>query len=141
MKTPTWRGLQFMLAGIVVTSTAGLAACGGDDDDPTPSATVKTSTAQASASATVPKPAGVTVADNSFSPGTVTIAKGGTVSWAWSGRNPHSVQGTSSNAKDKLKSPQLTGSGAFETNFNDAGTYEYQCGVHGAAMTGKIVVQ
>jgi plastocyanin len=84
----------------------------------------------------------VELADNAFSPDEVTIDVGDTVTWDWAdSANPHSVVGTSDNAAD-LESEILTGAGnTFEFTFTDAGTYEYQCSVHGTAMTGVITVE
>jgi hypothetical protein len=37
-------------------------------------------------------------------------------------------------------SPTRTGSGTYSVTFANAGTYRYDCSVHGQAMTGTIVV-
>jgi hypothetical protein len=67
-----------------------------------------------------------------------TISVGGTATWTWSGTLPHSVKsvGTASFAS----SGTLTGSGTYAVTFATAGTYQYECAVHGQAMTGTIVV-
>ena len=70
---------------------------------------------------------------------------GATVQWAWnsctgdaySGQmcTSHSVtfdDGTTSPTQDQ---------GTFNRTFNAAGTYNYHCLVHGAAMSGSITVQ
>lgn len=126
--------------GFAVLIAAGalpLAACGGgggegDDVDfsgvnvssqnPTP---VKESIEQV-----------IEVKDNSFSPDSVTIKAGTKVIWKWSGTsNPHSIQLTGTT------SPEQT-SGEFTRTFDQSGTtFSYQCGVHKAAMTGRIVVE
>jgi plastocyanin len=64
------------------------------------------------------------------------------VTWTWTntGSTPHSVEseGTISFAS----SPVLTGSGkTYTVTFMTPGTYEYDCAVHGEAMSGTIVVQ
>ncbi len=68
-----------------------------------------------------------------------TIPVGGTVTWTWTGSLPHSVQsvGSSSFSSSGLK----TGSGTYAVRFTAPGTYQYDCAVHGTAMTGTIVVQ
>jgi plastocyanin len=81
----------------------------------------------------------VSVADNTFSPGTLTVAKGTTVTWQWSGAAPHAVAGKFEG--QDVKSPTLTGSGTFTFTFNTPGTYTYQCAIHGASMPGTIIVQ
>jgi plastocyanin len=74
-------------------------------------------------------------------PAVDTVAVGGTVSWTWgtTGTVPHSVQ--------SLGSPSFTssavqsGSGStYQVTFSQAGTYQYDCAVHGTLMTGTIVV-
>ena len=52
----------------------------------------------------------------------------------------HSVESTGS--PSFTSSAILTGNGmTHEFEFTQAGTYTYQCAVHGAAMTGTVVVQ
>ncbi len=123
-------------------------------ETPSPSATVKsTETARPADTATArptetakpadtPKPAtaaAVTISDNRYTPATLTVAAGTKVTWTWSGNNPHSVTGKF-NGQDVL-SPTRQGSGSFDFTFDKAGTFAYQCGIHGAAMTATIVVQ
>lgn len=128
--------VRCMVAVLAVTAVVG-AAC-GDDDGAKAAATPAASAAVQPAATELAKPgatAAVTIADNSFTPATVTVARGGSVTWTWGGRNQHSVAG------GEFKSDTKTGSGRFEFKFEKAGTFEYQCGVHGAAMAGKVVVQ
>ncbi len=124
--------LLTLVGSVLMTAVA----CGDDDDEASPT-TAATAAAAGGASAVTAK-----VADNSF-PAETKVSVGGKVTWDWAGSsNPHSVVGTSANAKDLLKSQTLTGgTNKYEVTFTQAGTYEYQCGVHGAAMTGKVVVQ
>ena len=96
---------------------------------------------------TPPPSGGISVSNNAFSPDAKAVAIGSTVQWAWntcSSSDPygggetcvaHSVtfdDGVDSGTKDK---------GTFSRTFNAAGTYNYHCIVHGAAMAGKIIVQ
>lgn len=71
-----------------------------------------------------------------------TVAINGTVSWNWSatGTTSHSVQSTGS--PQFQSSATLTGNGqSYTVQFSQAGTYTYDCAVHGTAMTGRIVVR
>jgi plastocyanin len=77
-------------------------------------------------------------ATNAFSPSTVTIQAGQGVTWNWV-TGFHSVISDSS-PKAFADSPQQ-GSGQFVVMFPTAGTFPYHCGVHGAMMSGTIVVQ
>jgi plastocyanin len=130
------------MMAVVATGVGALAllmgAC-GDDDSATPTPTRAAASAAATSPATTGSQAAATatvqIADNSFTPGTLTIARGGTVTWNWGGSNPHGVAG------GDFKSDVKTGSGTFSFKFDRAGTFDYQCSVHGAAMPGKIVVQ
>jgi plastocyanin len=77
-------------------------------------------------------------AANAFTPSTVTIQAGQSVTWNWvSGF--HSVI-SDSTPKAFADSPAQS-SGQFTVMFPTAGTYAYHCGIHGTMMTGTIVVQ
>ena len=117
-----------MLAA-VMAACGGSSRSGGTDSLATQGGAVK-------ATPTPPPQAKVLIADNSFSPAELTIKAGTNVVWEWGGANPHSVQ-LGGRASDTM-----TGSGKFEKVFDTPGTtFPYQCGVHGAAMSGKIIVQ
>jgi plastocyanin len=77
------------------------------------------------------------VRNNSQNPAIDTLAAGGTVTWNWLG-NGHSVHstGTPFTSSGTLNSPAT-----YDLVFNTPGTYTYNCGVHGNAMTGRIEVQ
>ena len=113
-------------------------ACGGDDDDdPTPSGSDPTATTATSNSGG--EDVTISIGDNQFSPSDATVSSGQEVIWEWSGSNPHSVVGEYMGAA--VESIKLTGSGTFVWSFAQAGTFEYECGVHGAAMSGTITIQ
>jgi plastocyanin len=112
----------------------------------------------ACSSSTSPSPGGgglaVTVANISFTsthnattdPAIDTIAVGGKVTWTWTntGVTPHSIESDPTLPGDPTftSSAQQTGNGKkYTVTFTAAGEYEYDCGVHGSAMTGRIVVQ
>jgi plastocyanin len=92
-----------------------------------------------------PGTATIAVQDNQFSPAVDTIASAGTVTWNWSGINPHNVTFEDSAA---YNSSDLTGSGTHEREFGAVTattTVRYRCTVHStsftAGMTGRIVVR
>ena len=142
-RTSTWKRAVGVLAvaGLLAFSAF---ACGDDDDgngdgngsdngatqEPTPGNGGDDSMAQEVT---------VAIADNSFTPAEVTVAVGGTVTWEWSGEFPHSVVGEF--AGETVESEQLTGTGTFSYTFEEAGTFDYQCGVHGEAMSGTVGVE
>lgn len=72
-----------------------------------------------------------------FSPTSVTITKGGTVTWNNSGSTAHNVTFTSQGA------PAGVGnftSGSKTVTFPNSGTFQYQCTNH-AGMSGTVTVQ
>ncbi len=76
-------------------------------------------------------------------PAVDTLAVGGTVTWNRVGGS-HNVRSTGSPSF-----PSSFGGGAantvmgssYQATFNTAGTYQYNCGIHGAAMSGRVVVK
>lgn len=131
------------VAGPALAALVGavaLAGCGSGYGNSATAAPVS-ATAE-SARQAAPATAVVKIADNSFTP-EVRLASGGKVQWDWAGsQRSHSVVGTSANARDLLKSPAHSGGvGSYEATFAAAGTYEYQCGIHGASMKGKVTVE
>jgi plastocyanin len=78
------------------------------------------------------------VRNNTQNPAIDTVAVGGTVTWTWVGAASHSVQSLGS---PSFTSSTIKTSGTYSFTFNTAGSYTYDCAVHGAAMTGVIIVQ
>lgn len=71
-------------------------------------------------------------------PAVDTIAAGGTVTWTWGGSLSHSAQSTGS---PTFTSSTIKSSGTYSVTFTTAGTYSYDCAVHGQSMTGRVVVR
>ena len=70
-----------------------------------------------------------------------TIAAGSTVTWSWNAAGSHSIQSTGLPPAVFRNSVVMAGAtSTYSVTFNNPGTYPYQCSVHGAAMTGRIVV-
>jgi plastocyanin len=81
-------------------------------------------------------------ARNGSSPAVDTLAVNGTATWTWvnTGLTSHSVQSTGS--PTFTSSAVMTGDGqSYQFTFTQAGTYTYDCAVHGDQMTGQIVVK
>ncbi len=77
-------------------------------------------------------------AANVFSPATVTIQAGQSVTWNWvSGF--HSV--VSDSTPKAFADSTAQASGQFTAKLATAGSFPYHCGIHGAMMTGTVVVQ
>jgi plastocyanin len=80
--------------------------------------------------------------NGSVNPAVDTVAAGGSVTWTWTntGGVPHGIQSVGSPIF--RNGTVLTGNGStYRVTFNTAGTYQYDCLVHGALMSGTIVVQ
>jgi len=111
--------------------------CGGSGGDTTSPVTTTGNT---------PPPAdGVSVSNDQFTPGTKTVAVGTAVNWSWNSCTSDPYYGEtcvshSVTFDDGVTSPTQD-KGSFSRTFAVAGTYNYHCSIHGAAMSGSITVQ
>lgn len=106
------------------------------DDDDVEAVTFR-ATALPSAGATR-----VVVGNHFFREAQVRIPRGSTVIWEWddTGAVPHSVRSGAGSIFPS--SPVLLGAGArHAVQFTVAGTYDYDCAVHGNLMSGRITVE
>lgn len=84
-----------------------------------------------------PPRATVGVADFRFSPATVTIHAGDTVTWSSSGPSPHTVTADAGS----FDSGNLDPGQAFSHTFTGPGTFAYHCQYHQSqGMVGTVVV-
>jgi plastocyanin len=79
----------------------------------------------------------VTVGNNFFSPASLSVAPGTTVTWTWAdGAVSHNVTFDDGGPNSPTQS-----SGSFPRTFADPGSYPYHCTIHGAAvMAGTVTV-
>jgi plastocyanin len=80
--------------------------------------------------------------NGTVNPAVDTVAVGGSVSWTWTstGNVPHGIEPVS--GPSFPTSDVLTGNGkTYRVTFNTAGTYQYDCIVHGTMMPGTLVVR
>jgi plastocyanin len=75
--------------------------------------------------------------NKTFSPATVNVALGDTVTWTWAESRSHNVTANAGQA-DTFSSANRS-SGTFQKIFNVAGSFTYQCTLHGG-MTGTVNV-
>jgi len=121
-------------AGLVVlaacgssTSPAGSGGGGGGSGGCTPTATQ------------------VCMVGLSFSPTSLTVSAGTTVTWNNGSPTTHSVTSATGSA-DVYDSPDLGAGATFQHTYNTAGTYHYYCRFHGingnppTGMSGTITV-
>ena len=89
----------------------------------------------------------VTVSNNDYSPGQVSVARGTTVTWRWDSCSGDVYGGqvcTSHSVTFDDGGPSATprNDGSFARTFTAAGSYTYYCTSHGrTAMSGSVNVQ
>jgi plastocyanin len=89
----------------------------------------------------------VTIKDFAFSPQTLTVKAGATVTWVNKDSTPHTVTSVDSSSLDAsptgLFDAQLSQGQTFTFTFDKTGTYNYECTIHKsmASMHATIVVQ
>ncbi len=87
----------------------------------------------------------ITVANNYFNPSSTTVPVGTKVTWTWDacGSDGYGGQTCVSHGivfDDGAQVPAQT-QGTWSRTFSAAGMYNYHCTIHGASMSGSIVVQ
>ena len=89
--------------------------------------------------ATAPSTAvGATVGDDFFSPADTVVQVNGTVTWTWTGVQPHTVSFSGGpESGSPAGTPQT--SGTYARTFTSLGKFSYFCRVHGN-MTGTVTV-
>lgn len=128
----------------LLLSIAAAAGCGGSSTAP--------GTGTNTTSGNTPPPtnnpstsSSITVGNDFFDPSSTTIPAGTQVTWTWNacGSDGYGGQTCVSHSilfDDGAASGSQT-QGTWARTFATAGTYKYHCAVHGAAMSGTIVVQ
>ncbi len=101
--------------------------------------------ATASASRTVARPplrATVVIRDIAFTPGTVTVRRGGWVTWSWrDGVAPNAIAHTvTSTGSEHFRGSGARVRGVLRVRFAHAGYYRYLCTIH-LGMAGRVVVR
>jgi plastocyanin len=93
---------------------------------------------------TPPPPGGISVENNLFSPTPKTVTAGTTVQWAWNSCSGDIYSGQTCVSHNIVFDDGVTSGvqdhGAYSRTFATAGTYNYHCAIHGAAMSGSIIV-
>ncbi len=120
------RKYQFMYL-LLIVSLGVLVGCSKDSSNsysmtPTPTPT--------------PQPNTIAIANMAFSPATMTIAKGTTITW----KNDDGVAHTSTSNSGAWDTGNISPGGSATTMFSTAGTFPFHCSYH-PTMTGTIVVQ
>jgi plastocyanin len=134
---------------LVVVLIGGLfsTACGSSSSSstPTPGGTKAPAAATATkapqgttpgATGTATAQASVAIADFQFTPPSVTVKVGGTVTWTNNGPSTHTVTADDGS----FDSGNLNAGKTFSHTFQTAGTFSYHCTVH-PFMKAEVVVQ
>lgn len=77
----------------------------------------------------------VTIANFAFTPQSVTIKAGGTVTWTNQDSTQHDPTG-----QGGIAAPALSQGQSYSVTFSTPGTYKYICKIH-PSMTGEVVVK
>jgi plastocyanin len=80
----------------------------------------------------------VTIQDMAFSPATITVKKGSTVTWTNKDSVSHNVSADESSDL-KMLSDTLADGDSFKFTFDKTGTFTYRCDFH-PSMTGTVIV-
>ncbi|HXL53987.1 MAG TPA: plastocyanin/azurin family copper-binding protein [Gemmatimonadales bacterium] len=81
------------------------------------------------------------VRNGTQNPAVDTIAAGDSITWVWNAAGSHSIQSTGTPDIFRNSVVMSEANDTYTVTFRNPGTYTYQCAVHGAAMTGRIVVR
>jgi plastocyanin len=120
------RGVLILAVALLAVALVVIAGCSSTKTTPTtPKTTPKTTP-----STTTGK---VSIVDFSFTPASVTVTPGGTVTWTNNGATAHTV------TFPDFASPQLQPGQTFSHTFATAGTFSYHCSIH-PTMTGTVIV-
>jgi len=103
---------------------------------------VATTITEAPTTTSPPAAVAVTIQNFAFTPASITVPKGTTVTWTNQDSASHTIvnDATSTTALGKLFSSNPLGMGqTFSFTFHDEGTFAYHCGIH-TFMKGTITV-
>ena len=82
----------------------------------------------------------VAVKDNRFSPRSVSVSRGGKVTWVWRGDNSHNVTFRKVPRGGGKRGAETKSSGRFTRSFKKRGTYRYVCTIH-EGMKGSVTAR
>jgi plastocyanin len=82
--------------------------------------------------------AAVSIKNIDFHPATVTIHRGGSVTWTF--RDHNVAHNVTSRGKQRFRSSPTKSSGTYRVRFSKPGTYAYVCTIH-ANMRGRVIVR
>lgn len=107
------------------------------DNIQNPSSTVSSSTSVQGTPVTTSASKSVAIANFTFSPATITVKKGTTVTWTNQDTAPHTVTGTNGGPS----SGNLSQGQTYSFTFNTVGTFNYFCAIHPMMKAVVIVTE
>jgi plastocyanin len=136
-----------MKKSMIVTIVLVIALIGGgiaffamknedDSEKVTPQSTVTTSSVDTTTTAA--SSANVAIKDFVYTPSTITVKKGATVTWTNNDSMAHTVT-TSSSSPETFDSGSIANGQTFSHVFSAVGTYSYSCSFH-ASMKATVIV-
>ncbi|MGW1023844.1 cupredoxin domain-containing protein [Streptomyces sp. NPDC002577] len=81
----------------------------------------------------------VNISNFAFSPSTLTVSRGTTVTWTNYDSTPHSVK-SNGHGRGQLHSGRLSQGESYSFQFNSPGTYSYHCCFH-PSMVATVIVK
>lgn len=128
--------MRYPFRVLALTAVTLAAACGGGGDSgTTTSPTTPTTPTTPQTPATPVVTTSVTVGDNFFNPNNIQVSTGQTVTWTWSTPTTHNVTFGDGSSGNKGGS-----NATFAKTFSTAGTFNYDCTLHGG-MSGSVLVK
>ncbi|MCX6766289.1 MAG: cupredoxin family copper-binding protein [Candidatus Moranbacteria bacterium] len=118
---------------LAVSAVFFLGGCGYQASKQIPPVQIPGQSAQTGAS-TVGEASTVAIKNFSFSPSTLTVKAGTTVTWTNEDSAAHTIK------SDTFGSGELSNGQQFDFKFEKAGSFDYSCAIH-PSMTGKIIVE
>ena len=120
--------------------SVGLVACGGGGSSSSNGVTDPGTPPPANGSTT-----SLSVTNDKFTPAHDSVGVGAALVWTWNTCTGDGYGGSACTSHsvtfDDGPTSEIQPSGTFSRTFASPGTYTYHCKVHGAAMSGTILVQ
>ncbi len=129
--------MKKIIGSLAVLSALLLSGCGtvSYNQSAAPSSTSTTPTTQNQpATAKTNSANTISIQNFAFSPETLTVKKGTTITWTNNDATSHTIKSATFNSGDLAKGA------TFKFTFDTPGTFDYSCGIH-PSMKGKIIVE
>ncbi len=125
---------NFLALALVVSISSTLVGCTAQTANGT-----NNNQSSSSSSSTDSSAIKINIVDMAFSPATINVKVGDSVTWTNLDSVPHTVVRALGDSND-FSSQTLSTGDSFSHTFTAAGTFAYKCGIH-PAMTGQVVTE